>query len=247
MPDQSLPDQNLSRRTALTAIAIAASGTLVPRALLAAPDDALLAQAQVCALTPQVTEGPYYLDADLVRRAIAEGRDGAPLLVRMQVVDPSCRPIPNARVDIWHCDAQGIYSAYGGADRGQSSPRGETFMRGTQMADRNGVVEFDTVYPGWYRGRTTHIHFKVFPDRATEMTGQMFFPDDLSEQLYRDLPAYSRNRPRDTMNANDGIARRATAASVASLRPEGGGYLAQLIVAVAPRQRADGMPVIETG
>lgn len=225
----------LTRRDALTAIVVTASGAMVPRAVWAQTRDAslLLPGSDVCALTPEVTEGPFYLDADLVRRDIREDRVGAPTVLRMQIVGTDCTPFEGARVDVWHCDAQGVYSSYGG-DRGQVSEKGETFLRGTQMADARGVVEFETIYPGWYRGRTTHIHFKVFLDQETVLTGQLFFPDALSDYLYLNAPAYARDATRDTLNDGDRIAQSATRASFASVEEEDSGYLAQLIVGVRP-------------
>ena len=224
---------SLTRRRALTAIAATSGAALMPRALLAQSSGALLSGAEVCALTPEVTEGPYYFDPELVRADIREDREGVPLVLRIQVVDAACAPLPGARVDVWHCDAQGVYSSYGG-DAGQVSEAGETFLRGTQMADDRGVAEFVTIYPGWYRGRTTHVHFKVFLDEANVLTGQVFFPDALSEFLYLNAPAYAREGARDTLNDGDFIARAATRASHASIKEEDAAYLAQLVVGVDP-------------
>src|SRR3546814_5998345 len=93
--------------------------------------------------------------------------------VRLQVVDAACMAVPGARVDIWHCDATGVYSGYANqGDDGSVDTSGETFMRGTQFADDNGIVEFESVYPSWYRGRTTHVHFKVFL-RSEEHTSEL--------------------------------------------------------------------------
>ncbi|MAQ86386.1 MAG: protocatechuate dioxygenase [Maritimibacter sp.] len=228
------PTKPITRRGALVGIAVTATGTMLPRATLAQSSPDLLADTDVCAIMPEVTEGPYYLDEALVRRDIREDRDGVPVLLRMQVVDATCTPLPGARVDVWHCDAQGVYSSFGGAEAGQSSATGETFLRGTQRADATGLVEFDTIYPGWYRGRTTHIHFKVWLDDANVLTGQIFFPDDLSEALYANAAPYGRGRARDTMNAADRIAQRAGRAAVADVSEQAEGYVVQLIVGVSP-------------
>jgi len=230
------PNLSLSRRRALCLIAVTASGTmLAPGAFAQAAGGLLLPGADVCLLTPATTEGPYYLDPKLVRRDIAEGRDGVATLLRLQVVDARCRPIAGARVDVWHCDAQGVYSSYGGAEQGQDSARGETFLRGTQFGDHRGVVEFATIYPGWYRGRTTHIHFKVFVGDADVLTGQIFFSDDLSTSVYSEVPAYGRDSGRRTTNDGDFIARRAMPASLATVTRDGGAFLAQMILGVDPR------------
>ena len=227
-----------SRRRALETIAVTGTGLLLPRRLLARDTGGLIRGADVCLLTPEVTQGPYYLDERLVRSDIGEGRPGVPLAVRLQVVDAACAPLADARVDVWHCDAQGVYSSFGGAERGQSSQPGETFLRGTQMTDRRGIVGFATIYPGWYRGRTTHIHFKVLMAEAGVLTGQLFFPDALSAYLYANVPAYARGAARDTLNAGDGIARQATHASFAAITEERTEYLAELIVGVDPRARS---------
>ncbi|MEO1976429.1 MAG: intradiol ring-cleavage dioxygenase, partial [Paracoccaceae bacterium] len=222
-----------TRRQALVAIAATSGAALMPRALVAQTSN-LLVDAEVCALTPEVTEGPYYVDPGLVRADITEGRAGVPLRLRIQVVDAACAPVEGARVDVWHCDAQGLYSGFGGGDEGQESAGGETFLRGTLFADTAGVVEFATIYPGWYRGRTTHIHFKVFLDERTVLTGQVFFPDALSEFLYENAAAYLRDGTRDTLNADDGIAAQATRASYAAVTEGDAAYLAQLVIGIDP-------------
>ncbi|UVK39224.1 intradiol ring-cleavage dioxygenase [Mesorhizobium sp. AR10] len=238
MPDKSssLP---LSRRQALGLIAVTAGGgVFLPAAARAASPYAGLALfdsgAGVCTITPEVTEGPFYFDPKLERTDVTEGKKGVALNVRLQIVDAACRPLAGARVDIWHCDAQGAYSGYPGQGDGQDvDTSGQTFLRGWQKTDDSGIVSFATIYPGWYRGRTTHIHFKVFPNDNSVMTGQLFFPDSLSEQIFATVAPYN-DRPgkRDTSNARDGIARQAGPASQAALREVTDAYQALLVVAV---------------
>lgn len=232
----------LSRRRVMTLLAVtAAGGAMVPRAAFAAGEGAALIEAaNVCVIVPEVTEGPYYFDPALVRRDITEGRPGLPTLVRLQVVDAACQPIGGARVDIWHADATGVYSGYA-RQTGGTDTTGETFMRGTQTSDDSGVVEFQTVYPGWYPGRTPHIHFKVFLDEANVLTGQIFFPEDVSDAVYAGVAPYNqRGAARDTRNAGDGIARQAGDASVADVSTIEDGYLVALIVGVDPSARSEG-------
>jgi protocatechuate 3,4-dioxygenase beta subunit len=227
----------VNRREALTLVAItAAGGALMSRSAFAQEAGAgaieLITGADVCVITPEVTEGPFYFDPALERRDITEGRPGLPTTVRLQVVDATCQPISGARVDIWHADATGLYSGY--SQPGGVSTEGETFMRGTQFADASGIVEFQTVYPGWYRGRTTHIHFKVFVDQTSVLTGQIFFPDEVSDQVYSTIAPYNeRGEERDTFNDNDRIAQQAKEASVAAIEAAPDRYLAQLIIGVA--------------
>jgi protocatechuate 3,4-dioxygenase beta subunit len=109
----------------------------------------------------------------------------------IQVVDASCQLLSGARVDVWHCDAHGNYSGYAsqGSD-GILDTSAETFLRGTQFADERGVVTFRTIYPGWYRGRTTHMHHKIFLGETDVLTGQIFFPDALSQYFYENAEPY---------------------------------------------------------
>jgi protocatechuate 3,4-dioxygenase beta subunit len=227
----------VNRREALTLVAVtAAGGALMSRSAFAQEAGTgtteLITGADVCVITPEVTEGPFYFDPALERSDITEGRPGLPTTVRLQVVDATCQPVSGARVDIWHADATGLYSGY--SQPGDVSTEGETFMRGTQFADASGIVEFQTIYPGWYRGRTTHIHFKVFVDQTSVLTGQIFFPDEVSDQVYSTLAPYNeRGEERDTFNDSDRIAQQATEASVATIEAAPDRYLAQLIIGVA--------------
>lgn len=238
----------INRRDALKAVAVTASGGLLMTqsafaqgaGASASQTAALLSGADVCAIVPEVTEGPYYFDPAMERVDITEGRPGIPTRVRLQVVDAACLALEGARVDIWHCDATGVYSGYPGqGDDGSIDTSGQTFMRGTQFTDAHGVAEFETVYPSWYRGRTTHIHFKVFLDEVTILTGQIFFPDALSEFIYRTVAPYSdRAGQRDTLNAGDGIARQSTRAAFAFVKELEEEYLVAMIVGVDPAARS---------
>ena len=178
--------------------------------------------AEVCyKLTSETTEGPYYIDADKLRRDITEDKEGIPLVLDLKVIDSeTCKPIRNAAVDIWHCDALGIYSGYeslstgGGGTAPTGAPSGtptgeppsgapsggtgggvheeptddERYLRGTWKTDKHGKVTFKTVFPGWYRGRTVHIHTKVhvggewtdagYEGGNTCHTGQFFFDEE---------------------------------------------------------------------
>ncbi len=195
-----------------------------------------LISGNVCAVMPETTEGPYYIDPKLVRQDITEGKAGIKLRMQLQVVTADCRPVANARVDIWQCDAQGDYSGYAnmGAQR-DNDTSGQTFLRGTQVTDHNGIVTFDTVYPGWYRGRTTHIHYKVFLDKKTVLTSQTFFPDALSEYVYLKNAAYLRGDVRDTVNSIDGIAEQAGQGAYCAIREQKDRYVAALVVGIDPK------------
>jgi protocatechuate 3,4-dioxygenase beta subunit len=148
-------------------------------------------------LTPELTEGPYYLDLDRVRRDITEGKEGLPFDLRVVVVDAnSCSPIEDAAVDVWHCDALGEYSGVEG--------NAGTFLRGIQMTDANGAAQFRTVFPGWYRGRAVHIHLKVHLAGGEAFTGQLFFDGETLDAVYTRAP-YTERGEADTANETDGI------------------------------------------
>jgi protocatechuate 3,4-dioxygenase beta subunit len=199
-----------TRRGFLGLVSAGATALLPVRQALAAPDkDATSGIDDACILTPQSEEGPYYLDPKLLRADIAEGRPGVPLSFRLRVTEAgSCTPIQGARVDIWQCDARGLYSAFRDQGDGHNIDQtGKTFLRGTQLADANGWAAFNTIYPGWYAGRATHIHFKVYLDEKTVLTGQSFFPEALNEFIYTNVPDYTgRPKQRLVINANDRVA-----------------------------------------
>jgi protocatechuate 3,4-dioxygenase beta subunit len=189
-------------------------------------EPAVASDAVACVLTPEQTEGPYYVANEKVRRNITEGRPGTPLMLRLAVVDAStCRPIKGAAVDIWHCDAPGTYSGFGA---GRAS---RTFMRGIQRTNASGVATFKTVYPGWYRGRTVHIHVKVHVRGNVVHTGQLYFPDRVTDAVYRKAP-YSSRPNRDVRNADDMVFRNGGKRSLLGLRRNGGGYVGSIRMGV---------------
>src|ERR1700682_3576195 len=203
-----LKDPVLSRRAAFAALSIPAVNALTGAAR-ATPLADSGAFRDVCFLTRQSIEVPYFLDPVLVRAQIAEGREGVPLRVDLRVIDgATCKPSERARVDIWHADARGIYSGYEGqGDKQDLSTVGRTFLRGTQFTSGEGAVSFKTIYPGWYEGRATHIHFKVLLEDRNVLTGQMYFPDAVNEFIYANISAYAdRANPRVAVNANDRFA-----------------------------------------
>jgi protocatechuate 3,4-dioxygenase beta subunit len=185
------------------------------------------AAAVSCVLTPEQTEGPYYVAGEKLRRNITDGRPGAPLVLRTFVVDAStCKPIRNAAVDIWHADAAGIYSGFGA---GASS---RTFMRGIQRTNAKGLAQFRTVYPGWYQGRTVHIHVKVHVGGNVAHTGQLYFSDALTDRVYVRAP-YSARPNRTTRNADDMIYRNGGRRSLVTVKKSSAGvYVATITMGV---------------
>lgn len=193
--------------------------------------------AGTCTLFPQAVEGPFYFDPDLVRADITQNRPGLPLRLKLRVIAAGpCKPIANARVDVWHADATGFYSGYAGQGTNRDiSTKGETYLRGTQITDADGFVTFQTIYPGWYPGRTPHIHVKVFLDDNTLVTGQMYFPDDVSAKVYATNAPYADRPKADTTNANDFIfktGQREGGGIVLAMSQEDAGMVAGLVIAV---------------
>jgi protocatechuate 3,4-dioxygenase beta subunit len=164
--------------------------------------------ASTCEAATEFTEGPYYFDVDSIRSDIREDREGVTLRLGVRVRDAgSCKPIENAVVDIWHCDALGSYSGFEAASNGAGGggrSDDETYLRGAQATNGDGIVQFKTIYPGWYRGRTTHIHAKVHLDRQTLLTTQFFTSTDFDAKVFARAP-YNEDPGRDTFNENDGI------------------------------------------
>ena len=160
-----------------------------------------------CVLAPEQTEGPYYVDDAAVRRNVTEGKPGVPLTLRLTVVNASsCKPIKGAAVEIWHCDAAGVYS---GVSR--QSTENERFLRGRPANGREGPRRSSsTIYPGWYQGRTVHIHTMVHIGGNVVHTGQLYFPDAVTDAVYRG--ARTAQRP-DGTRATPATASIATAAS----------------------------------
>jgi protocatechuate 3,4-dioxygenase beta subunit len=161
--------------------------------------------AATCRPLPEKTAGPFPLDRQLDRRVITENSSGRPLRLGLRVVDERCRPIGGAAVEVWHCDATGDYSAFADGNGGKDAGPGTTFLRGTQTAGDDGIVEFTSIYPGWYRGRAVHVHLRVHRDDRTVLTSQLFFPDAYTDAVYASAP-YARFGLPDTRNAQDSIA-----------------------------------------
>ena len=181
-------------------------------------------------------EGPYHRDAQPLRRDVVEDRDGVPLQLGIRVAGDDGRPVAGAMVEIWQCDALGRYSGFPPPNDGTvvtatNAPRSEyladqTFLRGRQPADPEGMVEFRTIYPGWYPGRTVHIHLMVHVG-ATTRTSQLYFPDDLNNDVLGREP-YSQRPGRDTTNDTDEIFRTGGAPAVLDVVARGRGYRAAI-------------------
>jgi protocatechuate 3,4-dioxygenase beta subunit len=238
--DPSTGDLRLTRRSSLVRLGSALAGAVGAGYALERADDAagaagsgpaaVAAGLVTCVLTPEQTEGPYFTQGDKVRRDVREGKRGTLLTLRLGVVDAStCRPIKGATVDIWHCDALGVYS-----DVAQQGTEGQTFLRGIQRANAKGVATFTTIYPGWYPGRTVHVHTRVYLGGSVVHTGQLYFSDAVTDAVYTRAPYASRPN-RDPRNAGDAIFRNGGSGSLLRLTRRGAGYVGTLTMGVARR------------
>ena len=253
----------LSRRGFLVA---GAAGIVCARGMGATPG---------CTLAPEQEEGPYYIDDEKLRRDITEGKPGVPLTLRVALLNAkTCAPLANAALDIWHCDALGIYSGFtaasldgpggpgrggpgrggpgmpppGGSDGfrpGGMPPRARVvdqtrFLRGVQVTDERGLVEFRTLYPGWYSGRAIHIHTKVHLGGHVSHTGQLFFPPEVTGDVARLEPYRRRLNVERTTEAEDHVYNeqhgRATVLSLSRIerRSDAGGFVGTVTLGVDP-------------
>lgn len=229
--DDEQVGQLLSRRTAVLLLGAAGvqilGGGLSPRA------SAAQQAGGGCVVRPAQTEGPYFVDERLHRAdirsdpATALVSAGIPLSLGFNVSRLSqnaCAPLAGVLVDIWQCDGHGVYSD---VKDPSFDTTGRKFLRGYQTTDIKGNVRFTTIYPGWYPGRTVHIHFKLrtapTSERGTEFTSQVYFDDAFTDEVFQRAP-YSARGPRSTRNAGDGIFRRGGSQLLLAVTSDGSGY-----------------------
>ena len=131
-------------------------------------------------LTPPVPEGPFYKRENLNRVNITENKKGIPITYLFRVEDEHCKPIEDAAVDIWQCDSDGVYS-----DFKQENTVNQTWLRGYQKTDKRGECQFEAVFPGWYKGRITHLHVKIYIGDKNVLTTNCFFPKEIENEVYK--------------------------------------------------------------
>ena len=220
-----------TRRGSLAKLGGLVAATVGGRALLGADEaeggnKAVETGVVTCVLTPELTEGPYYIAGEKVRRDIREGHPGTLLTLNLRVLNvASCAPIKGAAVDIWHADAAGDYSGFG------AGAASRTFLRGIQRTDSKGLAVFTTIYPGWYQGRAVHIHVKVHVGGKVVHTGQLFFPDALTDKVYTVAP-YSARPNRDVRNAQDSIYVNGGKRGMLTVQKASNGYLGSIAMGV---------------
>jgi protocatechuate 3,4-dioxygenase beta subunit len=203
-------------------------------------------RSSACVVRPAMTPGPYYVDEKLDRSDIRSDptdgtvKPGALLLLTLNVsriAKDGCAPLAGAIVDVWHCDAEGVYSD--ALDEKYFDTRGKKFLRGYQRADANGAVTFTTIYPGWYPQRTPHIHYKIRSPASApspyEFTGQMYFDEGISDRVFA-KPPYAGRGKRTVSNVTDRIYNKdGGRQSMLTLTPAKDGYAATFDVALELR------------
>jgi protocatechuate 3,4-dioxygenase beta subunit len=235
--------QILSRRDALkllgvgSAAFLAACSSPAESGILLSTNRSMVSAALDCVVRPELTMGVHFVDDQLNRSDIRYDplednvSKGTSLLLKISVFEAGnrCAPLEGAQVDVWHCDAMGIYS---GVIERVFNTRGQRFLRGYQLTDADGRVQFQTIYPGWYSGRTVHIHFtirtKTLTGKDYQFTSQLFFRDALTDQVHSKKP-YARKGKRDTRNRDDNIFKMGGKQLLLNVTGDGGaGYIASI-------------------
>jgi protocatechuate 3,4-dioxygenase beta subunit len=214
--------------TAALAIGCGSGATATPTGPSATPPATGGTTNSECSVTPSETAGPYPSKTDLFRSDIREDRQGTALTLTIRVVNTNsgCAAVPNASVEIWHCDVAGNYSEYG-------TQTTRNYLRGIQTTDANGTVTFTTIYPGWYQGRATHIHAEVTIGGRSIKVTQIAFPESINNTVHAS-GVYASRGANPTSNASDGIF--ADSLSAELVTPAGspsGGYSATFQIAIA--------------
>ncbi|ADE14885.1 intradiol ring-cleavage dioxygenase [Nitrosococcus halophilus Nc 4] len=224
--------RHLSRREMLLLTGVTAASLVMGRHVRGQSTPGM----PTCVVRPQQTEGPYFVDEKLNRSDIRfepsdhAMKEGVPLrlVFRISRIEGSaCTPLSGAMVDVWQCDALGVYSDVQDIN-GLFDTRGKKFLRGYQITDASGKVEFVTIYPGWYPGRTVHIHFKIRTDptspRGHEFTSQLYFDDSLTDRVHAQAP-YATRGQRTLRNADDRIFQGGGNELILPLAKEAAGYV----------------------
>jgi protocatechuate 3,4-dioxygenase beta subunit len=231
----------LSRREVLAFIG--AAGAAGAGALLWRPAP-LDAQTVPCVVVPEQMEGPYFVDEKLNRSDIrtdpgdGKGRPGTPLEVALRVsrvgAGGACAALAGAVVDVWQCDAEGLYSDVRDTQV-KFDTRGQKFLRGYQVTDAQGLARFTTIYPGWYPGRAVHVHFKIRTNpaaaRGDDFTSQLYFDEALTDKVHAQAPYAAKGR-RNMTNDKDGIYRNGGKQLMLRLAERGGGYAGAFDIAL---------------
>jgi protocatechuate 3,4-dioxygenase beta subunit len=210
MNRRELLEKGLKTATTFGLFGVAGSSNLIygQKEIVKEPtiDDLNFEPEAVCNLTCSQTLGPCYANNPLVRRDITSGKPGLPVQLGFRVVDTTCTPMQNVSVDIWHTDNNGVYSALAGfCANGDAGAASQNFFRGVQSTNADGWAYFDTMYPGWYPSRTTHIHATFRIGTTAIVTTQFYFLDKANRYVYRNHANYNSRPVPQTINTTDGI------------------------------------------
>ena len=229
----------LSRREAVAMLGATGAALLAGVSFRPPTAEARLPHGLSCVARPEQMEGPYFVDERLNRSDIrpdpanGQRRPGAPLALTLlvaRVTGSECRPLPGAQLDLWQCDAEGVYSD---VQDPRFNTKGQKFLRGYQVTSDRGEVRFLTLYPGWYQGRTVHLHFKIRTEpaaqRGFEFTSQLYFDDALTDRVHASGPYASKGQSR-TRNHQDGIFRRGGEQLMLATTESGGTYSASFAI-----------------
>ena len=241
--DNDSPAASTSQATGPTdTVAAGASPSIGAASTTAGAATATATAIPACVVTPALTEGPYFVDEKLNRADIRSDptnsavKAGTPLaltFVVQRVAGGQCAPLANATVDVWHCDAAGVYSD--ASDPGFNT-KGQKFLRGYQVTDAAGKAAFNTIYPGWYQGRAVHIHFKVRGLRADgksfDFTSQLFFDEAVTDVVHAQQPYAAKGR-RTLLNAGDGIWRESNGQLQLNAVKSTDGYAGTFVIGVS--------------
>lgn len=243
--DDDLPvGRLLTRREIIRLLGAAGISGVGGAAAIAGRAPAAFAQVPACVVVPQQTQGPYFVDERLERSDVradpSDGRisEGTDLSLSLRLsrlgTDGACAPLAGALVDLWQCDALGVYSDVEDRRLGFNT-KGRKFLRGHQTTDATGLVRFRTIYPGWYPGRAVHIHFKIRTNpsapRDTEFVSQLYFDERITDEVHA-APPYSTKGPRTSTNDRDGIYRNGGRELMLTLSKERTGYAGSFALAV---------------
>jgi protocatechuate 3,4-dioxygenase beta subunit len=234
----------LSRREVVGLLGLSGVAVLAESLRAQAPG-AVKTGAPTCVVQPQQTEGPYFSDLMLNRRDVRSDppsgapKPGAPLALTFNVgqvaANGACTALVGAHVDIWQCDALGVYSD--AKDR-LFDTKGQKFLRGYQITDNNGVARFTTIYPGWYPGRAVHIHFKIRTNpkgpNGQEFTSQLYFDEAMTDRVHALEPYASKGKGR-TLNEQDGIFKNGGKELILAVTENGSSYAGSFNVALVKR------------
>lgn len=227
----------MKRKDFLKGIGLAGLGLGLPKTSKASAEGPLNPPGDACTLIPSETAGPFPLDLTAntyyFRKDLRETKTGVPLTVKLKILgSANCLPMQNVRVNIWHCDKDGLYSGY--SQTNNAGQAGLTYLRGYQMTDANGEVEFLTIFPGWYTGRICHIHFQVYVSSSYAAISQLTFDIAKKNAIYAANTAlYTKGTDPMTLSS-DNIFSDGYAYQLATLTPNTttGGYDTYLEVTV---------------